>query len=183
MRYIIGLFVRWEKYHYYEKNRRIARKNGATIGEGVIITRKLARIANKNLIIGDHSSIMTTQLDLRNPIKFGSKVIVGASVKILTTSHNIDSTLFEVKNCGIEIDDYVWLPAKILILPSCRKIGYGAVISSGSCVVKNVDSMSVIGGNPAKEFRKRRCVHSNLIVETLQSGDYIFYKQARKQKI
>lgn len=176
-RYITGLIVRWYYNWKYERNRKLARKNGATIGEGVIIPKALAKMANKNLVIGDHSSIMTIQLDLRNPIVFGKHVIMGASSKILTTSHNVDSPDFEVKNGGITIEDYAWLPAKIVVLPSCRHIGYGAVISSGSCVVKDVESMSIVGGNPAREFKKRKCVHTGLVVESLQSGDYKIYKE------
>lgn len=80
------------------------------------------------------------------------------------------------------IEDYAWIPTNILILPSCRKIGYGAVVSSGSVVVKAVGTMSVVGGNPAKEFKKRKCVHSNLIVESLLGGDYQIYKETRRQR-
>jgi maltose O-acetyltransferase len=43
--------------------------------------------------------------------------------------------------------------------------------------------MAVVGGNPAKEFKKRKCVHSNLVVESLLGGDYRIYKQTRKNKI
>lgn len=56
------------------------------------------------------------------------------------------------------------------------------VISSGSVVVKDVESMSVVGGNPAKEFKKRKCVHKNLVVESLLGGDYYTYKKIRKSK-
>ena len=56
----------------------------------------------------------------------------------------------------------------------------GGVISSGSVVVKNVESMSVVGGNPAKEFKKRKCVHKNLVVESLLGGDYYTYKKTRE---
>ena len=70
----------------------------------------------------------------------------------------------------------------MMILPSCRKIQYGGVISSGSVVVKDVESMSVVGGNPAKEFKKRKCVHKNLVVESLLGGDYYTYKQTRRSK-
>ena len=45
-----------------------------------------------------------------------------------------------------------------------------------------VDPMSVVGGNPAKEFKKRKCVHSNLIVESLLGGDYDIYKKTRKKR-
>lgn len=139
-------------------------------------------MANSNLTIGAHSSIMSSMLDLRNPIVFGEHVIMGWSSKILTTSHDIDSPEFEQKNGGLVVGDYVWIPSKIDILPSCREIGYGAVISSGSCVVKNVEPMSVVGGNPAKEFKKRKCVHSNIVVESLQGGDFELYKRAWKNR-
>lgn len=56
----------------------------------------------------------------------------------------------------------------------------GGVISSGSVVVKDVESMSVVGGNPAKEFKKRKCVHKNLVVESLLGGDYYTYKKTRR---
>lgn len=96
-------------------------------------------------------------------------------------SHNIDSPEWEHKYYGIIIDDYAWLPTNILVLPSCRHIGRGSVVSSGSVVVKNVDDMSVVGGNPASEFKKRECVHSNLVVESLLGGDYERYKKVQRK--
>lgn len=182
LQYLKGLIIRWVIYSRYERYARKARKRGAIIGESVIISKELAKMANHNLTIGSHSVVMTSQLDLRNPIIFGSHVIMGASSKILTTSHDIDSEEFDIKNGGIVIEDYAWIPSKILILPSCHRIGYGAVVSSGSCVICDVESMSVVGGNPAKEFKKRKCVHSNLVVEGLQAGDYLIYKQTWESK-
>lgn len=79
------------------------------------------------------------------------------------------------------VDDYAWITTNILILPSCRKIGYGAVIGSGGVVVKNIEPMSVVSDNPAKEFKIRKCVHSNLVVESLLGGDYEIYKSVWKE--
>lgn len=56
------------------------------------------------------------------------------------------------------------------------------LFGSGSVVVKNTAPMSVVGGNPAKELKKRKCVHSNLIVESLLGGDYDIYKKTRKKR-
>ena len=56
------------------------------------------------------------------------------------------------------------------------------VISSGSVVVKDVESMSVVGRIPAKEFKKRKCVHKNLVVESLLGGDYYTYKKTRRSE-
>lgn len=181
-RYLLGLISRWKMNLTYAKARRIARKRGAKIGDHSIISLNLARKANSNLEIGDHTSILSDAIDMRVPIKIGSNVIIGYGTEIITVSHNIDSPNWEHKYYGIEIEDYAWIPTKILILPSCRRIGYGAVISSGSVVVKDVEPMSVVGGNPAKEFKKRKCVHSNLIVESLLGGDYELYKEIREKR-
>lgn len=179
-RYILGLIVRWKQHFKYDKAVRIARKRGASIGENVVMPLSLARKANSNLKIGDHVSIQTDKIDLRNPVTIGNHVIIGSETEIITTSHNIDSEEWEHKHYGITIEDYVWIPTRVMILPSCRKIQYGGVISSGSVVVKDVESMSVVGGNPAKEFKKRKCVHKNLVVESLLGGDYYTYKKIRK---
>ena len=179
-RYLLGLLARWKQHFKYDRAVRIARKRGATLGEGVIMPVALAKKANKNLIVGNHVSIQTTEWDLRNRIEIGNYVIIGSGTKIITTSHNIDSVEWERKDYGIKIEDYAWIPTDVMVLPSCRHIGRGAVVSSGSVVVKDVEDMSVVGGNPAKEFKKRKCVHSNLVVESLLGGDYRIYKKARK---
>ena len=181
-RYVVGLIVRWRLHRKYEKAVKLARKRGASIGDFVVMPMSLARNANRNLTIGDHVSIQTDLIDLRNPVKIGSHVIIGGGTRIITTSHNIDSPEWEHKNYGIEIEDYVWIPTNVMILPSCRRIGYGSVVGSGSVVVKNIDPMSVVSGNPAKEFKKRTCVHSDLIVESLLGGDYEEYKRVRRTK-
>lgn len=184
-RYILGWLSRYKSNLTYARARRIARKRGAKIGDHSIISLNLARKANANLEIGDHTSILTDCIDMRTAIKIGSNVIIGYGTEIITVSHYIDSPQWEHKYYGIEIEDYVWIPTKVLVLPSCRHIGYGAVIGSGSVVVKDVEPMSVVSGNPAKEFKKRKCVHSNLVVESLLGGDFEAYKAAwaaRKKK-
>lgn len=127
--YLLGLFVRWKINLKYERARRIVRKNGAQIGEGVIMPISLARRLNSNCKIGNHVSIQTDKIDTRASLTIGNNVIIGFGSEILTGSHNIDSPEWEYKKYGLTIEDYVWIPTNILILPSCRKIGYGAVIS------------------------------------------------------
>lgn len=125
IRYILGLIVRWKLHFKYDKAVRIARKRGATIGENVVIPLSLAKAANSNLKIGDHVSIQTDKIDLRNPVTIGNHVIIGSETEIITTSHNIDSEEWEHKHYGLTIEDYVWIPTNVMILPSCRKIQYG----------------------------------------------------------
>lgn len=179
--YLKGLLIRWWTNLKYGYIRHIARRNGAVLGQGVVLPLALAKHANSNLVTGDHVSIQTNKIDLRNPVHIGSHVIIGAQSEIITTSHNIDSPDFEHKHYGITIEDYVWIPTKVLVLPSCRHIGRGAVVSSGSVVVRDVEPMTVVGGNPAQVFKHRKQVHTELVVESLLGGDYEAYRQSRKQ--
>ena len=180
--YLKGLLVRWKQHLVHEWSVRIARKNGARVGEGVVMPMRLARKANANLVIGDHVAIQTDRIDLRSPVTIGSNVIIGIDSEIITTSHDIDSEFWQVKHYGVVIEDYAWIPTRVLILPSCRCIGYGAVVGSGSVVARDVEPMSVVVGNPATELRKRAAVHSALPVESLLGGDYRIYKEAWKKR-
>lgn len=180
--YIKGLLARWRQHFKYDRAVRIARKRGAKIGEGVVMPLELAKKANSNLTIGDHVSIQTADIDMRSPVTIGSHVIIGGGTSIITTSHNIDSKDWEHKYYGIIIDDYAWIPTKVMVLPSCRHIGYGAVIGSGSVVVKDVPDMAVMTGNPAYKFKDRKQVHTDLVVESLLGGDYYIYRKVRKDK-
>jgi virginiamycin A acetyltransferase len=52
------------------------------------------------------------------------------------------------------IGNDVWIGYNATIMPGVR-IGDGAIIATNSTVVKDVDPYSIVGGNPAKEIRKR----------------------------
>lgn len=180
-RYYLGLAVRRKNNWKYALARGIARLRGATIGHGSILPLSLAWRANRNLTIGDHSSVQTNRLDLRSTVKIGSYVIIGQHVEIITMSHDLDDPAWSLKTYGIEIEDYAWLATNALLLPSCRRVGYGAVIGAGAVVVRNVPSMHIVSGNPAIKVRERSCVHSKLCVEALLGGDYELYRLARRQ--
>ena len=105
-RYLIGLLIRYINYLINLYIVRLARKNGAKLGECVTMPYKLAKRANRNLVIGNHTSIQTECLDLRAPIKIGNNVIIGADVEIITCSHDVDSVDFDHKAYGLAIEDY-----------------------------------------------------------------------------
>lgn len=180
--FLKGLIARLKKHFINKYIMWVARRNGAVIGNAVTIPYQLAKRANKNLVIGNNTSIQTHLIDLRIPIKIGNNVIIGSGVEIITVSHNVDSVDWEHKYYGIEIEDFCWLATRSFILPSCRKIGFGSVCAAGSVVVKNVENMSIISGNPAKLIRKREVVHSDLCVESLLGNDFNAYRNAYKKQ-
>lgn len=109
-------------------------------------------------------------------------LLLGGGNSIITTSHDVNSTSFMRKDYGIEIEDYVWVASNSIILPSCRKIGYGAVIGCGSVVVSDVEPMAIMSGNPAKKIKERKQVHHEHDTEVNLGGDFLQYKQARRNK-
>ena len=178
-RFFLGLLARTKRYIINTYIIWLARKNGAKIGQNSTIPYRLAKIANRNLHIGEHTSIQSHLIDLRIPIYIGNYVIIGSGVEIITVSHNVDSIEWEHKYYGIEIQDFTWLATRSFILPSCRLIGYGAVVAAGAVVFRNVESMMIVSGNPAHFLRIRENIHSNLCVESLLGNDFISYFNAR----
>lgn len=161
----------WRIWRKVRKMRRLGAKVSFPIGIGSSVELP----ASSNLIIGGHCSFQSAHIDVRSPVKFGEHVIVGDNVRIITSSHDINSPEWDFKSYGIEIDDFVWLATNAMILPSCRHIGRGAVVGAGSVVVSDVPPMAVVSGNPAQIIRYRKCVHDSRVVEELQGGDLKAY--------
>ena len=55
---------------------------------------------------------------------------------------------------NIEIGNDVWIGYKATIMAGV-KIGDGAIIATNATVVSDVEPYSIVGGNPAKEIKKR----------------------------
>ena len=179
IRYLLGLLVRWRARRRMDKLVRALRKGGATIGERVALTRGCQMGGGGNLMVGNCCSFQDCEIDTRAPVKIGNHVIVGDRVRIITCSHNVDDPEWTFKPYGIEIEDYVWIASNAMILPSCRKIGRGAVVGAGAVVAKDVPPMAIVAGNPASILRMRACVHENLVSESMLGGDYDAYREAR----
>lgn len=175
-RYWLGFFARLLSWLEIQRKLRKMRKAGAKIGSHIGIGSNIVPPASRNLKIGDHVSIHTDRIDVRAPLSIGNYVILGDSASIITCSHDIDNPEWVFKPYGLVIEDYVWIATRAMILPSCRKIGRGAVIGAGAVVVKDVPPMAVVSGNPAQIIRYRRCVHNMLKPENLLGGglpDYL----------
>jgi acetyltransferase-like isoleucine patch superfamily enzyme len=56
--------------------------------------------------------------------------------------------------CPVVIEDFVWLGARVTILPGVR-IGEGAIVQMGAVVTKDVPPYAVVGGSPAKILKYR----------------------------
>lgn len=113
------------------------------------------------LSIGDNTIINSgCYLDNRRGIYIGNSVVIAHDSKLYTLGHDYNDLTFKTKGDPIYIEDYVVIFSNALIMPGVR-IGKGAVVLSGAVVTRDVESMDVVGGNPAKFIKKREQLHTN----------------------
>ena len=90
----------------------------------------------------------------------GDDVMMGPNVTIITRNHQYQDTTIPMRLQGYQeykpviIEDDVWIGREVIILPGVH-IGKGSIIAAGSIVTKNVDSYSIVGGNPARIIKRR----------------------------
>lgn len=77
IRFLLGCLIRLKTHLLYVHRIKIARRRGATVGASSVIPLALAKRANSNLIVGDHTTIQTSNLDLRNSLVVGNQVVIG----------------------------------------------------------------------------------------------------------
>jgi acetyltransferase-like isoleucine patch superfamily enzyme len=105
--------------------------------------------------IGDHSVINENcRLDNRGTLHIGANVSISSEVCILTADHDPQSESFVGRNRPVEIEDYVFIGTRALVLPGC-KIGRGAIVAAGSVLTKDVEPFAIVAGNPAKLVGQR----------------------------
>jgi len=125
------------------------------IGKSSYIHPKVKFFNWGNIKIGQNTVINSgCYLDNRREISIGNNVSIAHDCKIYTLGHDVDSPFFETKGKSVKIEDNVVIFSNVLIMPGVT-IKKGAVILPGSIVTKDVDSYSVMGGNPARCIRKR----------------------------
>ncbi len=109
-------------------------------------------------------------------LRVGSNVIIGPKVNIHTSNHNYRSkhkTPYDEINIRklVSIADSCWIGANVSILPGIS-IGEGSIVAMGSVVTKNVDSYSIVSGNPATVVSQR----DSAVYDNLKKNRKLFYK-------
>lgn len=128
---------------------------GAKIGKDCLFRRQVKFYAPWNFECGD-AVCFGPRVEVYNKDKVtcGCNIVVSQDSYLCTASHDISSRTMALVTKPIVINDNVWIAAKASIMPGVA-IGEGAVIAATSTVVKDVESWSVVGGNPAKFIKKR----------------------------
>lgn len=126
------------------------------VGKGTIFLRNLDIRKPQNIYIGSNCIInKRTLLDGRGgKLIIGNNVDIAQDVNIWTLEHDINGDDHNSIGNDVYIEDYVWIGARVTIQPGVR-IGKGAVIGACALVTKDVPSMAVVGGVPAKIIGER----------------------------
>ena len=85
----------------------------------------------------------------------GNHVDIASGVMIYNSEHEINSEDFHAIIAPVEIEDYVFIGPRAIILPGV-KIGEGAVVAAGAVVTKDVPEYMVVGGVPAQVIGERK---------------------------
>ena len=128
---------------------------GARIGRNSNIHASVKIWAPWNLKLGENSSI-GPHVDVYNQgkITIGKYTIISQKTYICASTHDFTRQDFPLICKDIYIGDLVWIAADAFIGPG-KRIGDGAVVAARSSVFKNVESWTVVGGNPSKFIKKR----------------------------
>ena len=128
---------------------------GARIGKCVRVQGGAKVWQPWRLTIGDNSWVDGgVSLYCVDYIRIGANAVISDGAFICTATHDISSETFELKTSPVTIGDSAWICAKATVLPGVT-VGEGAIVAAGSVVSKDVESWTVIGGNPAKFIKKR----------------------------
>lgn len=129
---------------------------GMKIGKGSRIHIGAKFFYPGNIKIGEGTIIGDNVfLDGRDKLIIGNHVDIASSVMIYNSEHDINSEDFHAINAPVEIEDYVFIGPRVIILPGV-KIGKGAVIGAGAVVTKDVAEGKIVGGVPAEVIGERK---------------------------
>lgn len=86
-------------------------------------------------------------------IWIGSGSLIGHNVVIATLNHDLDPENRQALHPKpVHLGENVWVGAGAIIVPGIT-VGDGAVIGAGSVVTRDVETRTVVAGNPARPIR------------------------------
>ena len=115
-----------------------------------------------SILVGDNTTLnenVHINASVGGKIEIGKCCLIGPNVVMRTSGHRYDDPHTYIRQQGhipldISIDDDVWIGANAVILGGVH-IGRGCVIGAGAVVTKDVPSLAVAVGVPARVVKYR----------------------------
>jgi galactoside O-acetyltransferase len=156
-----------KKYGFYAPfSAEILGIENINIGKGFGLSpncQLLAQLEGDSIEIGNNVKLnysVMINADRGGKISIGDNTLIGPGVVLRASNHKadkVDTPIIEQGHTGgeITIGQNVWIGANVVILPGV-KIGDGAIIAAGAVVNKSIPEMTIAGGVPAKEIKRRK---------------------------
>jgi lipopolysaccharide O-acetyltransferase len=117
------------------------------------------------IVIGNNVSISAwTHIAATHRIEIGDGTLIGSKVLISDHNHGSYETGIEAvrvrpalrmldDNKSVVIGENVWIGDSVVVMPGVR-IGAGSVIGANSVVTRDVDSLTIVAGAPARVLKR-----------------------------
>ncbi len=135
--------------------RLLLRMFGASVGCGTHIYNSAIIYMPWNLTIGDQSSIGEWALIYNlGPITLGSRTTISQRAHLCAGTHDFTDPALPLLKPPIVIADQAWVCTDAFVGPNVT-VGEGAIVGACAVVTKDVDSWTIVAGNPAKTIKTR----------------------------
>ncbi|MFD2543288.1 putative colanic acid biosynthesis acetyltransferase [Lacinutrix gracilariae] len=128
---------------------------GAKTHSTAVVYSSVRVYAPWNLEMEEYACL-APEVDCYNVAKvtIGAHATVSQKTYLCTASHDITSKTYPLITAPIVISNQAWVGASAFIGMGVT-IGEGAVVGATASVYKDVESWTIVGGNPAKFIKKR----------------------------
>ena len=139
----------------------LCRRIFTSCGRGLNVEQSVYFGNGQNVRVGNNVGFGKNFKTLNRTIEIGDELMMAEDVLFLGGGHkhdNLNIPMGKQGGCGktpLEIVGDVWIGARVIILPGCKKIGKGVIIGAGSVVTKDVPDYAIVGGNPARVIKYR----------------------------
>ena len=138
------------KHLFAECGEKLNLEQGAYIGNG------------RNFRVGDLVGLGKNFCCHNRIVTMHNHILMGEDVLFQGGGHAFNNPDIRIDEGGnlpdtpLEIMDDVWIGARVIILPGCKRIGTHSIIGAGAVVTKDVPDYAIVGGNPARVIRMRK---------------------------
>jgi putative colanic acid biosynthesis acetyltransferase WcaF len=140
----------------YGWRRVLLRAFGASVGNHVRIHPSVTIYFPWKFSIGDWSSIGENAMIYNlGSVTIGEKVTVSQRAHLCAGTHDASDPTMPLLKPPIEVGDQAWICADAFVGPDVT-VGDGAVVGARAVAVHDVESWTIVAGNPARPIKKRR---------------------------
>jgi len=148
--------IRWSPRPCFAWRRWILRAFGARIGQHVNVYPSTHVYMPWNVEIGDWTALGEDVFVYSlGRVRIGRSVTLSYRSHVCAGSHDLNDPTLPLTKPPVTIEDGVWVGTEAFIGPGVT-VRQGAVVGARAVVVKNVERLDIVAGNPARVVGRRQ---------------------------